>query len=257
MIHQSGWISEILSTLLTYRVESEPVSEFCWKLNDQLISFVPSNNTDRINKKGDIIIHEDFFHTRKEQLINRLKSQLRLNTNRIHGRSTKVFEITKNQAKKFVDANHLMGFSGGKTFFGLFYKDELVAVAAFAKIRFMKYEDPPYYSSELERFCSLKDSTVVGGLDKVIHHYSKIYKPDDLITFIDLDWSQGKSFLKLGFEKVTITPPILFAVNSKTFERRVILSDSDKMKGEYLIQNRGNLKLRKVLKNGFRELILR
>jgi hypothetical protein len=86
---------------------------------------------------------------------------------------------------------------------------------------------------------------VVGGLDKLINHFSKNYKSDDLVTMIDLEWSEGKSYLNLGFEEVMRTPPILFAVNEKTFERRVILSKDDLKKSEYLIQNRGNVKLRK------------
>lgn len=245
MIEQNDWIHETLHQLESFGAVVESKSNLIWKVNDQLICFVPAKSENDSGKANTIIIHEDLFHTRKNQLFMRLKSQLGLNENRIHGRSTRVVEITRKQAEKFVEENHLLGYNSGKLFLGLMHKEELVAVAIFSRMRFMKYEDPTYNSTELERFCSLANTTVVGGLDKLIHHFSKNYKSDDLVTMIDLEWSEGKSYLNLGFEEVMRTPPILFAVHEKTFVRRVILSKEDLKKSEYLIQNRGNLKLRK------------
>ncbi len=245
MIEQNDWIHETLHQLESFGAVVESKSNLIWKVNDQLICFVPAKSENDSGKANTIIIHEDLFHTRKNQLFMRLKSQLGLNENRIHGRSTRVVEITRKQAEKFVEENHLLGYNSGKLFLGLMHKEELVAVAIFSRMRFMKYEEPTYNSTELERFCSLANTTVVGGLDKLIHHFSKNYKSDDLVTMIDLEWSEGKSYLNLGFEEVMRTPPILFAVHEKTFVRRVILSKEDLKKSEYLIQNRGNLKLRK------------
>ncbi|MBK6527661.1 MAG: hypothetical protein IPG07_20210 [Crocinitomicaceae bacterium] len=245
MIKKKDWINETLRQLESFGAVVESKSNLNWKVNDQLISFIPAKSENNSGKENTILIHEDLFHTRKNQLFMRLKSQLGLNENRIHGRSTRVVEITRKQAEKFVEENHLLGYNSGKLFLGLMHKDDLVAVAIFSRMRFMKYEEPTYNSTELERFCSLANTTVVGGLDKLINYFSKNYKSNDLVTMIDLEWSEGKSYLNLGFEEVMRTQPILFAVNEKTFERRVILSKEDLKKSEYLIQNRGNVKLRK------------
>lgn len=251
MTEPNNWIHETLHQLESFGAVVESKSKATWKVNDQFICFIPAKSENNSTQKSTIVIHEDLFYTKKNQLFMRLKSQLGLNENRIHGRSTNVVEITRKQAEKFVEENHLLGYNSGKLFLGLMHKEDLVAVAIFSRIRFMKYEDPTYNSTELERFCSLANTTVVGGLDKFINHFSKNFKSDDLVTMIDLEWSEGKSYLNLGFEEVMRTPPILFAVNEKTFERRVILSKDDLKKSEYLIQNRGNVKLRKWISKGF------
>lgn len=246
---KENWILDIVKELTVSRAQLHQVNDFTWNINNQLICFVPAQTDFYLDEREAILIHEDFYHTRKAQLLSRLRSQLGLNTKRIHGRMTRIAEVNRNQAEKFVNENHLMGFSGGKTFVGLFFKEELVAVATFSKIILMRYEEPTYYSVMHERFCSASDITVVGGLDKLMRYYAKTYKTDDIVTQIDSDWSFGKSYLKLGFEKVSVTPPILFAVDKVTFTRRVILSKEDLTKSEYFVQNRGNLKLQKRLKH--------
>lgn len=245
MIRSEDWIAEILKTLKFFGADTSPVSQNRYLINGQLFVFVPAQSSKKVSVKNAIVIHEDIFYTRKNQLIMRLKSQLGLNKTRIHGRQTKVGEITRTEAKTFVDQNHLMGFGGGKTCAGLLHGQTLVAVAVFSKIRYMKYEEPTYYSAELERYCSLPDTTVVGGLDKLIRFYTKNYKPDDLVTTVDLEWSAGKSYIGLGFEEVAFTEPLLFAVKLPEFERRLVLSEADLREGEYLVCNAGNLKLRK------------
>mgnify|MGYP000070417793 CR=1 FL=1 len=137
-----------------------------------------------------------------------------------------------------------MGFGGGKTFLGLFEKEQLVAVAVFSKTRHMKREDPPYYSTELERFCSIPDTTIVGGLDKFIQYFRKEHLTDDLITYIDKEWSKGEAYLKLGFKKVGETPPLRFIINKTTQKRRLANVNETLKTDEYAVINKGNLKLR-------------
>lgn len=246
---KENWILEIVKGLAVCGAQLNQINDFTWNINNQLICFVPAQKDFYLDEHEAILIHEDFYHTREKQLLSRLRSQLGLNTKRIHGRATRIAEINRDLAEKFVNENHLMGFSGGKTFVGLFFKEELVAVATFSKIILMRYEDPTYYSVMHERFCSAADITVVGGLDKLMRYYAKTYKTDDIVTQIDSDWSFGKSYLKLGFEKISVTPPIFFAVDRLSFARRVILSKEDVTESEYFVQNRGNLKLQKRLKH--------
>lgn len=137
-----------------------------------------------------------------------------------------------------------MGFGGGKTFLGLFEKERLVAVAAFSKILFMKYENPPYYSAELERFCSLAGVTVVGGLDKLVKYYVNNYKTDDLITYVDQNWSDGAAFKKLGFELIGETEALTFKVNRAAYTRELRRHETEIEADEYLVKNAGNLKFR-------------
>lgn len=239
-----NWQHDIRHELETCGAIVEPGDSDTLKAGNKVLALVSAGNTERKYTGGTIVIHEDLYQTRKSQVIQRLKSILGLNTHRIHGRQLKILEISRVQAETFVNTHHLMGFGGGKTFLGLFYRDTLVGVAIFAKIRFMKYENPSYYSAELERYCSVGDTTLTGGLDKVIQHYLKVYQPDDLVTTADLNWSDGNVYKQLGFVEVAKTDPLLFAINRQTHVRRLITSPKEKLPGEYLLTNQGNLKLR-------------
>jgi hypothetical protein len=98
MMKENVWINETLRQLESFGAVVESKSDLIWKVNDQLISFIPAKSENDSGKENTIIIHEDLFHTRKNQLFMRLKSQLGLNENRIHGRSTRVVEITRRKS---------------------------------------------------------------------------------------------------------------------------------------------------------------
>ncbi len=92
---ENVWINETLRQLESFGAVVESKSDLIWKVNDQLIRFVPAKSENGSVQSNTIILHEDLFHNRKNQLFMRLKSQLGLNENRIHGRSTRVVEITR------------------------------------------------------------------------------------------------------------------------------------------------------------------
>lgn len=192
-----------------------------------------------------IHLHRDIWESRKLQVLSRLDSIFNINTDNIYARNTEVISISKPEAKQFLDTNHLMGFGGGKTFIGLRDDTELVAVAAFSKILLMKYEQPPYNSVELERYCSLQGTTVVGGLDKLIKAYLNENNVDDIITYVDKEWSDGSSYLNLGFKAIGETEPLTFMVDPLKWRRKLYKGSLEK--GSYLVKNQGNIKMRLVV----------
>lgn len=198
-----------------------------------------------LNKSDAIYLHEDVVRKRMSQVVNRLISQAGKNQRKIHGRATSVIKIDLKSAKEFINDNHVMGFGGGKYFYGLYFKTELVAVAAFSKLRWMKYENPPYWSTELERYCCLPQTSINGGLSKLISFFEFHHQTDDIITTSDLEWSDGKVYQKIGFESVNKTGSLLFAVNKKSFQRRLIKVETELLENEYAVNNLGNIKWRK------------
>lgn len=241
----ADWRKDIFEELQKFSAEVKFINEYQLKFLNHFIFLADEKTNKIISSNNDIIVHHDIYFNRRHQVLMRLKSIAGLNSKSIHGRQTKVVLAPKDIAKKFVDKNHLMGYSGGRIHIALMYRDVIVAVGVFSKPLWMKYENPPYYSAELERFCSLSDTTVTGGLDKIIKHYFKSYQTDDIVTTVDLEWSNGDTFIKQGFTVVTKTEPLLFAINKTDLTRRIILSQTDKQLNEYLTGNRGNLKLRK------------
>lgn len=167
---------------------------------------------------------EDVFCSRPDQVIERIKSLIGKNA-RIHGRKTKVFKITKPEADFFLNKNHLQGTVSSRYKFGLFFGDELVAVATFSAPRKMNHSEN-YKSIELIRFAVKAGFSVSGGLSKLIVHVRENIKPNDIMSYADRDWSAGASYLKLGFEQVSFTEPQVFEIDENFKRTLVKISDS-------------------------------
>jgi hypothetical protein len=167
-----------------------------------------------------ILIHlwEDVWIRRKQQVLSRLKSLTGVNK-RIHGRATSVKKITKELAEKFLERYHLQGSAGGRYHFGLYKDDELLAVSSFSNKRTMKNRSAVHTSAELIRFATKEGYTVIGGMSKLIKHYVQIAKPNDLMSYADRDWSQGKAYLAAGFQLKAVTAPVRFYLDPQRLQR--------------------------------------
>lgn len=167
------------------------------------------------------LIHlwEDVFCSKPNQIIERIKSLAGKNI-RVHGRKTEVFKITKPEADSFLNANHLQGTVSSRYKFGLFFNDELVAVATFSALRKMNHSEN-YKSIELIRFAVKAGFSISGGLSKLIAYVRKNIKPDDVMSYADRDWSAGAAYLKLGFEQISKTQPQIFEID-ENFNRSLI-----------------------------------
>lgn len=157
------------------------------------------------------IFHEKKMHSKIKSLLGKTK--------RIHGRETKLIPIDNNQLMEFLEKNHLNVPIKGKHKYGLLKDKELVAAMSFSKGRRIDRENVSFNSFELLRFCNKLDTTVVGGFSKLLKHFIKTQNPDDVMTYVDSDWSDGKSFLTLGFEIEERMPAIDFWLNMHTGER--------------------------------------
>jgi hypothetical protein len=54
-------------------------------------------------------------------------------------------------------------------------------------------------------------------------------QPDDIMTYADLEWSEGKVYEALGFSLEGHKSPVFFAVDTSTWNRLQILSDGPKI----------------------------
>lgn len=80
---------------------------------------------------SDIFIYQDQWLGRNIQVKNRLIS-LAGNTHKINARSCTITKVNKPIVNAFLLANHVLGSCQFKSAFGLYFKDELVAVASFS-----------------------------------------------------------------------------------------------------------------------------
>ncbi len=152
-------------------------------------------------------------------------------------------KISKLVAEDFLNENHFFGSTTSAYNYGLFYKNELMAVASFSKGRKMNRLPEGKQSFELIRFCCEEGITVTGGLSKLMKHFFNEKKAGDIMTYVDKQFSNGESFINAGFKKHSETPPLSFLVNKKTFERSLLKEDNFDEKSFYKIENAGNIKM--------------
>ncbi|MAW66217.1 MAG: hypothetical protein CMD18_08490 [Flavobacteriales bacterium] len=190
-----------------------------------------------------ITVFEDVFKSCPEKIIKRIQYHLG-NSNRIHGRETFLKKITKPEAIEFLRKNHINIPLKTKYSFGLINKNKkLVAIACFGQVIRMRNGSK---SSELIRFCNLSGSRVVGGLTKLINEFQKLHQLDELMTYCDLEWSDGLNFEKLGFRKIETSLPTEFVINLNTWARMhtsIFNGLNMHNKGKYrIISNLGSIK---------------
>ena len=120
---------------------------------------------------------------------------------KVFARKTIVSTISNHKAREFCSINHIQGFSNGSYYSGLKDKTtgELVAVAIWRKNKDTLY---------LDRYCT--DRIVVGGMGKLLKdgiNYAKNNGLKEIVTFADLEVSDGSLYEKLGFNRDKILVP--------------------------------------------------
>ena len=210
-------------------------------------SETPINST---HKEQVITIYEDLWYSKGEVIKNRLLAILGRGE-AIFARKCSVAAISAESASKFLDNNHLLGSTRSKYRYGLFYKKYLVAVATFSQSRPMRRESGIISSFEWVRYASAGSARVVGGMGRLMDYFVKEVKPQEIMTYADIDWSYGDVYKKLGFKFAGETKPIEFYVDRETMERvsvKKLRSDRKYRAPEFneenyiLIVNSGNLK---------------
>lgn len=164
------------------------------------------NKTELAEAKGIHLIHifeTEWIHY-QEQVKFRIKSILG-KIEKVYARECQVKELSTKERKEFLNKWHLQGDNVAKCAFGLFYNNELISVASFAKPRFNKH-----YEYELARYCSVKK--VVGGFSKLLKHFEDTYHPKSLISYADRKWvsKNDNIYERNGFNLHHISEPSFF-----------------------------------------------
>ncbi len=157
----------------------------------------------------------DFFWNdlRKQDILkSKIKHYLNLDT-KIYARKCIIKEISKKDAKLYLEENHLEGFGfqyKNSKYYGMYYNNNLVMVSSLGQ-----YYDQSakIFKNKLQRICTLKGHTVVGGISKL----SK-YMINDIGNFTyQITLMTGGSSL-FNFKDYTLIKPRYFWVNPNTLE---------------------------------------
>ena len=160
-----------------------------------------ANKTQACAEKGIQLIHvwEDDYNSNPELIHRMLEHKLGVSTQeKIPARKTTVKEITVEQAKTFLNENHIQGFGAGSIRLGLFTKDsnKLVAVTTLKR-----HED----TLTLERYAT--SAIIPGGQSKFLSYIDKNIDYIKMVTFADLTVSDGSLYERTGWIKDKILPP--------------------------------------------------
>ena len=84
-------------------------------------------------------------------------------------------------------------------------------------------------------------------MGKILRHFIEQVQPDDIMSYADLEWSEGLVYEQLGFSPEDRRKPVLFKVDPKGWQRKVC---TDEQKDDSLyIMNLGSRKYRLKLKD--------
>ena len=150
-------------------------------------------------------------------IINRIRSLLNQNQNKIPARQCEVREISVEEKRNFLQKNHIQGNDVTSNYYlGLFNKDNLVACMCFGSSKFKKY------NYELTRYASISNTTVQGGASKLFKYFidNKLQQGQNVVSYNDITKTRGDIYNILGFHCVSINDPNYWWVNFNTCEIR-------------------------------------
>lgn len=203
-----------------------------------------------------IIIPEDRWKRQRPMMEARLLAHMEV-FSQAYARNCEVRRIDKETAQSFLTDNHSYGYAACKYRYGLFLKRHtghiargmgfldcarndsggdlnnnegggkgnigmLIAVATFSNARKWIKDGKEIRSYEWTRYASLPDLRVSGGMGKLLKTFINDVQPDDIMSYADLEWSQGNVYQALGFNEELPKDPVSFEIDPKTWERRAI-----------------------------------
>lgn len=230
-------------------------TNFSWKMLNNLDKENCNYHLEKTSECQKIDIQ--LFHVFENEWLNPIKRDIwksifnsKLNLNKkIYARKCKIVELSSDQAKKFLDSNHLQGNCNAKHKFGLIYDDELVAVLTLSKPRFNKK-----YDWEIVRYCNKKYVSVVGGFSKLLAHFRK-NNCGSIITYADKRYSTGELYKKVGFTELKDSKPNYFYCDPRkyTVESRITYQ-KHKLKDKLKIFDETLSESENMFKNGYRRI---
>jgi hypothetical protein len=151
-------------------------------------------------------IYEDNFDNNLNIIKSQINYWLKLTKIKIYARKCLVKEILNTEEyRNFLDSNHIQGYVPSKLIYGLYYNDQLVSLMCFDKKEGrLNMSDKEW---NLNRFCNLLNTNVIGGASKLLNHFIKENNPSRIISYADKDWSCGNLYNILGFKLLSESKP--------------------------------------------------
>lgn len=237
----------------------DPISRTPEQAADESLSIALLSGT---GGERPIIIARDIWERRKDMM--RLRMLAHCNIFRpVFARNCEVVRISRPAAGAFLSKTHSYGAASCRYCYGLRIKrvkgqyqskgtdgpqaGDLVAAAAFSNARRWIKGGREIRSYEWVRYASLPGLRIAGGMGKILRQFISDVDPDDVMSYADLEWSDGDVYRKLGFNEESIKTPVLFRIDRNSWTRTPVReSDPGEMTDDSAsyYRNQGSLKFR-------------
>lgn len=168
-----------------------------------------------------MVIAEDRWFADVNLMKRRLAAHLGAHR-QVYARDCEVRRIEKPVSQAFMEKYHSYGKALARYRYGLFVKrfnknapfevGGLIGVAEFSNARRWIKQGRKISSYEWVRAAFLPSLRVAGGMGKLLKYFIRDVEPDDIMTYADLEWSDGDVYDKLGFQLEQRRKPIEFVV---------------------------------------------
>lgn len=173
------------------------------------------NKTLKCAENGYQLIHiTDYEWKHKQQIIKSIISSKLGCNKKIWARKCDTKKITDSKIiRDFLEKNHIQGYSPSSHYYGLYTNDNLVMVLTIGKNRFGS-------GLEIHRYATQNGITIVGGASKLLKYFIKDANPEKILTYCEIDKSNGNLYESLGFSRIKTTQPGYFWTNGSNILSR-------------------------------------
>lgn len=168
------------------------------------------NKTIKCRSKSIDLLHiwEDDWKYKKDIIKSIIKNKLNITDDKIWSRKCIIRDVSTNEYRKFLEENHIQGYSSSTYNIGLYYNDELVSLMTFGWRRTNNKRE-----YELIRFCNKINYSVIGSASKLFKYFLNNNNNNNnefISSYSDISLFTGGIYDILGFKMVGLSEPNYF-----------------------------------------------
>lgn len=156
-------------------------------------------------------IFSDEWRDQRDIVLSRLKDFFGCDRSvTIDGKHCSISEITSKALKDFCNQNDFKVPSTQVVKIGAFYKEKLVSIITFKRVRSLRWE--------MLNFCSKLNYHITGDLEVLLTYFQDNFKWKEIFIDVDRRWPATIDYCKSGFEEAEIIEPCCWYIKR---DRRV------------------------------------
>ncbi len=194
-----------------------------------------SDKTNLCSQKNIKLIHiwEDDWAFKNDIIKSIISYSIGVVQNKIYARQCHIKEIDSKSSKDFLNENHIQGYAPSSIKLGLYYKNELVSLMTFGKLRIILNQENDDDSYELIRFVNKLGFNVIGGASKLFTFFLRSFSPKNITSYSDNSIFSGDLYKKLNFSHLSDTGLDYYWVIDKKRKHRYNFRKSNLVKMGY------------------------